>query len=265
MDKLKTYKNELPISALNKWQPTLKAEVSSGYEIDILEVVGEDLWTGGITTQTVSKQLKEIGNNDVTVYINSPGGDMFEGIGIYNLLKEHKGKVTVKILGLAASAASIIAMAGDEIQIAKTGFLMIHNAWILAAGNKNDFLELASYLEPFDATMAQLYADKSGMSIAEITKMMDAETWINGTDAIDSGFADSYLGDKVIDDSSNSNAAAKLDVALAKAGVPRSERRKLLKEYKEGTQNAAEVTHNANQDLEDIKNMTAVLTSILQP
>ena len=95
--------------------------------------------------------------------------------------------------------------------------------------------------------------------------MMDAETWINGTDAIDSGFADSYLGDKVIDDSFNRNAAAKLDVALAKAGVPRSERRKLLKEYKEGTQNAAEVTHNANQDLEDIKNMTAVLTSILQP
>ncbi|MFT2622165.1 head maturation protease, ClpP-related, partial [Escherichia coli] len=76
---------------------------------------------------------------------NSPGGDMFEGLAIYNLLREHEGEVNVKVLGLAASAGSVIAMAGDTVQIARAGFLMIHNAWVVAMGNRNDLRELAAW------------------------------------------------------------------------------------------------------------------------
>ncbi|HCF5801664.1 TPA: Clp protease ClpP, partial [Pseudomonas aeruginosa] len=101
--------------------------------------------------------LRAIGGDvDVTVNINSPGGDVFEGLAIYNLLREHKGKVSVNIIGLAASAASFIAMAGDEIRIGRAAFLMIHNAWLIAMGNRNDLREIADWLEPFDMTLADI-------------------------------------------------------------------------------------------------------------
>ncbi|MBN0106041.1 Clp protease ClpP, partial [Pseudomonas aeruginosa] len=92
------------------------------------EPIGYDWWTGeGVTAKRIAGALRAIGGDvDVTVNINSPGGDVFEGLAIYNLLREHKGKVTVRVLGLAASAASFIAMAADEVKIARAGFLMIH-------------------------------------------------------------------------------------------------------------------------------------------
>lgn len=89
-----------------------------------------------------------MGGENVTVNINSPGGDMFEGLAIYNLLREYSGKVTVKVLGIAASAASIIAMAGDEIQIGRGAFLMIHNCWIVMIGNRHDLAKAAIDIEP---------------------------------------------------------------------------------------------------------------------
>lgn len=264
MDKPKNLTYDVPLSAITRWQPAIKSAVQDGSYIEILDIIGED-WSGnGITAKRVSDQLRQIGNSDVTVYINSPGGDMFEGLAIYNLLKQHQGQVTVRILGLAASAASLIAMAGDEIQIAKAGFLMIHNAWTVAAGNRNDFLDLAAYLEPFDKTMSELYADKTGIESSKLADMMDAETWITGSDAIDMNFADMLLNSDVIEDKSNQNAAAKIDIALAKAGVTRSERRKLLKDYKEGTQNAAEVTHDADISLGEFKSLSISTQEALQ-
>ncbi|WP_034085582.1 head maturation protease, ClpP-related, partial [Pseudomonas aeruginosa] len=111
----------------------------------------------------IAGALRAIGGDvDVTVNINSPGGDVFEGLAIYNLLREHKGKVTVNIIGLAASAASFIAMAGDEIRIGRAAFLMIHNAWLIAMGNRNDLREIADWLEPFDMTLADIYAQRTG-------------------------------------------------------------------------------------------------------
>lgn len=264
MDKPKNLTYDVPLSAITKWHPSIKSAVNDGASIEILDVIGDDWAINPITVKYVSDQLKAIGNSDVTVYINSPGGDMFEGLAIYNVLKQHQGKVTVKILGLAASAASLIAMAGDEIQVAKAGFIMIHNAWTVAAGNRNDFLDLAAYLEPFDKTMSELYADKTGIDSKELAAMMDAETWINGTDALDKGFADSLLNSDIVEDKNASNAAAKLDVALAKAGIPRSERRKLLKDYKEGMQNAAEVTQTADISLEEFKSFSISTQEILK-
>jgi len=242
--------------ALQQWNPGVRAAAADdNNDIGIFDVIGEDFWTGeGVTSKRVAAALRNIGpENDVTVNINSPGGDLFEGLAIYSLLKEHKGKVTVKVLSLAASAASIIAMAGDEIQIARAGFFMIHNAWTLAIGNRHDLRDLADFLEPLDRSMADVYSVRTEEPIETMQAMMDAESWIGGSDAVSEGFADSLLASDQIDAEANVSgtkvAAKKLDIALAKAGLSRADRRQLLNEYKSGMRNAAGPgMHNAAGD-----------------
>lgn len=236
--------------ALDRWTAGLSAETSEN-TISIFDPIGVDPWTGeGVTAKRISSALRSIGDDaDVVVNLNSPGGDMFEGFAIYNLLREHKGKVTVKILGLAASAASIIAMAGDEIQISRAGFLMIHNTWVVVIGNRNDLREAADMLEPFDAAMADIYAARTGIQVKAVQKKMDAETFINGSAAVEEGWADSLLpSDEVKQEKGAKNeraAAYLLDSALAKAGLPRSERRHLLQDFKASAPSAADTDGGA--------------------
>ncbi|MEX6119788.1 head maturation protease, ClpP-related [Providencia hangzhouensis] len=220
---------ELKPKALDKWNSGIRA-ASSNNTISVLDVIGEDYWGEGVTAKRISGALRAIGNNDIVVNINSPGGDMFEGLAIYNLLRAHSGKVTVNILGIAASAASIIAMAGDEIQMGRGAFLMIHNCWSIGVGNRHDFAKLAADLEPFDKSMADIYVARSGQPESVVSKMMDDETYIASSDAIAKGFADRLLAADEINDGDESPQAAirKLDAALAKAEMPRSERRKLI-------------------------------------
>jgi ATP-dependent Clp protease protease subunit len=232
--------------ALERWSRDIVAAAQDEEAtISLFEPIGEDFWTGeGITAKRVSGILRTVGaDRDIVVNINSPGGDLFEGMAIYNLLREHKGRVTVKVIGLAASAASIVAMAGDDIQIARAGFLMIHNTWVAVVGNKNDLMEVADQLEVFDISMAEIYAARTGMEVKSIQKKMDSETWINGSAAVDEGWADSLLpSDEVRRDkkASAKPAAIALDIALTKAGLSRGERRALLQEYKSsGTPSAA--------------------------
>ena len=125
-------------SALERWNGGIRAASDNDNSISIFDVVGRDYWDEGVTAKRISGALRSMNGADVTVNINSPGGDMFEGLAIYNLLREYQGKVTVKVLGIAASAASIIAMAGDDIQIGRGAFLMIHNCWVVAMGNRHD-------------------------------------------------------------------------------------------------------------------------------
>lgn len=236
---------DLTPKALERWNPSIKAASTDDNSITIYDPIGFDWWTGeGVTAKRISAALRSIGDSDVTVKINSPGGDVFEGLAIYNLLREHKGKVTVQILGLAASAASFIAMAADEIQIARAGFLMIHNSWTMAAGDRNDIREVADFLEQIDGTLADIYAVRTGDPIAAMSKLMDVETWMSGSAAIDAGFADSLLAsDAAVEDASASAphqvAARRMDLILAKQGMPRSERRSLIQELKGGTPGAA--------------------------
>ncbi|MCY0801187.1 Clp protease ClpP [Providencia rettgeri] len=220
---------ELKPKALDKWNSGIRA-ASSDNTISVLDVIGEDFWGEGVTAKRISAALRAIGNNDVVVNINSPGGDMFEGLAIYNLLRAHSGKVTVNILGIAASAASIIAMAGDEIQMGRGAFLMIHNCWAIGIGNRHDFAKLAIDLAPFDKSMSDIYVARSGQSDETVSQMMDNETYIGASDAIEKGFADSLLAVDAIDDGDESPQAAirKLDALLAKSKTPRSERRKLI-------------------------------------
>ncbi|SXA06187.1 peptidase S14 ClpP [Klebsiella pneumoniae] len=218
-------------SALDRWDGGIKAATTDDNTISVFDVIGQDYWGEGITAKRIAGALRAMNGADVTVNINSPGGDMFEGLAIYNLLREYEGHVTVKVLGIAASAASIIAMAGDDIQIGRGAFLMIHNCWLYAMGNRHDFAELAQSLEPFDTAMADIYAARSGLDIAAVQKLMDAESYIGGSDAVAKGLADSLLSADAVSDGDESPAAAlrKLDALLAKTNTPRSERRKLIK------------------------------------
>lgn len=222
---------DLPSSAMERWNGGIKAAKSDENSISVFDVIGADWYGDGVTASRIAAALRSIGGADVTVNINSPGGDMFEGLAIYNLLREYEGKVTVKVLGLAASAASIIAMAGDEVQIGRGAFLMIHNCWVYAMGNRHDLQQIAADMVPFDKAMNDIYGARTGLDAATIDAMMNAETYIGGSDAVEKGFADRLLAADEISDGDDSPAAAlrKLDAMLAKTDAPRSERRKLLK------------------------------------
>lgn len=224
-------KRDLPSAAMERWNGGIKAAKSDDNSISIFDVIGADYWGEGVTASRIAGALRSLNGADVTVNVNSPGGDMFEGLAIYNLLREYEGKVTVKVLGLAASAASIIAMAGDDIQIGRGAFLMIHNCWVYAMGNRHDLAQIASDMEPFDKAMGDIYSVRTGLSKEEVAAMMDGETYIGGSDAVEKGFADRLLSaDEISDDDDSPEAALrKLDALLAKTDTPRSERRKLLK------------------------------------
>ena len=223
---------DAPVSALERLTD-VKAAKQSDRSISILEQIGER-WDGsGMTAARINGMLRALGPGEVTVNINSPGGSFFDGLAIYNQLREHDGKVTVNVLGMAASAASVIAMAADELRVAKAGFLMIHNSWAVAMGNRNDLRDIADTLTKFDGQMAALYADRSGIDKAKIAKMMDAETYLSGEEAISMGLADGLLASDEVAPSSEGDATAairRMEIALAKAGVPRSERRQLYRE-----------------------------------
>lgn len=216
--------------AVDRWSPEIRAASEDDASISILDPIGDN-WEGtGVTAKRIGAALRNIGARDVTVNVNSPGGDFFEGVAIYNMLREHKGKVTVRVMGLAASAASVIAMAGDELLMGDGAFLMIHNAWAMAIGNRHDMRAAADQLEPFDAAMASVYANRTGLKESEIVKLMDAETWINSAQAVDQGWATGLVerADMAFDDakaSSNKKAMALVETAMAKAGYSRSARR----------------------------------------
>lgn len=223
--------------AMQRWNAAIKAEdKTDAGVISVYGAIGET-WDGtGITPARIAGALRAIGDKDVTVNINSPGGDVFAGIAIYNLLRSHPKNVTVRVIGLAASAASVIAMAGDKIEIGRAAFLMIHNVWLLAMGNRNDLRAVADTIEPVDRALSELYAARSGNDATDIAVMMDKETWIGGDAAVEQGFADALLPADEAQQSTDSKrpaAAARLHIqaALAKAGYSRSQQRELIKEF----------------------------------
>ncbi|WP_167450631.1 head maturation protease, ClpP-related [Xenorhabdus ehlersii] len=253
--------NDVRPLALDKWNGGIRA-ANTDNTLSILDVIGESFWDEGVTAKRVAGALRAIGNQDVIVNINSPGGDVFEGIAIYNLLRNHSGKVTVNVLGLAASAASIIAMAGDEINIGRGAFLMIHNAWTCCCGNKNDLIAVAEALKPFDDSLVDIYSARTGIDKDTITNMMDNETFISHTDALSQGFADGLLAADVVDDGNDSPQAAmrKLDALLAKSNVPRAERRRLINALNGSTPGATTRNNGMPSATDDINE--AALTEL---
>lgn len=235
----KAFKNWEPDeSIVARFNPHMRAAADANETtLNIYSSIGEyfDWFTGetsGTGAKTVSNFLDKADGRDVVININSPGGDYFEGLAIYNLLDQYEGEVHVRVIGLAASAASFIAMAGDTIEIAKAGFFMIHNAMTCACGNKEAMRECADVLQQLDAVMASIYVDQTGQDDSEIKSMLDAETWISGEESVDMGFASGFLGDKDVveeeEKSGQTRALKRLDSALAKGGMPRNQRRKLI-------------------------------------
>ncbi|MFQ6550495.1 head maturation protease, ClpP-related [Aestuariibius sp. 2305UL40-4] len=243
-------RSNVSVKALQRWNPDVRAASDEVASISILDVIGEDPWTGGgVTARRIAAALRQIGDQDVVVSINSPGGDFFEGLAIYNLLREHTARVEVHILSLAASAASVIAMAGDEVRIGRAAFLMLHNTWVLAAADKEGFREVADWLEPFDAAATEIYAARSGRTSDEIAKMINdapnRDLWIGGQAAVDQGFADGLLpSDAVTIEEEQPEARALraeriFDTIAAQSGLTRTENRALQRDLKQGTRGAA--------------------------
>ncbi|MFV3402864.1 head maturation protease, ClpP-related [Pseudomonas sp. NY15463] len=245
-------RSEMSPRALDKWNPAIQAAVENTLDtITVYGVIGEDWYGEGVTLKRIDAALRAIGERDVTVYINSPGGDMFEGIAIYNRLQEHSHQVTTKVLGMAASAASIVFLAGKKREVASSAFLMIHNCWTWLAGNRHYLRDIAADMEEFDAAMADLYAEASGQSAEDMAELMDDETYIRGKRAVELGLATGVLSSSEVteretEDAAQANALKAMDVALAKGGLTRSERRELFANFKSGMPRAAGGgTHNA--------------------
>lgn len=233
----KNFQWDAPSDVLAQWAttPRAAADDSDPSVITMYDMIGEDWWTGGgVTAVAVERALRAAGQVPVTVKINSPGGDMFEGIAIYNLLREHKAKVTVEVMGWAASAASIIAMAGDEIVMGLGTFMMVHNAWGITIGNRHDFQSASEMFAQFDSAIADIYQARTGAKRADIVKLMDAETFMAPEDAIKNGFADSKAdiagGTGAAANSADQALMARrqTEAALARAGFSRTDRSRML-------------------------------------
>ena len=160
-------------------------------EIWIYEQIGEDFWTGGgVTAKSFQKELAGIKASQIDLHINSPGGEVFDGITIYNLIKQHPANVTAYIDGLAASIASVIALAGDTVIMAENALFMIHNPWGFAMGDATEMRKTADLLDKVGGSLVTAYASKSGKSDDEISVLMDSETWMTAQEAKDAGFID---------------------------------------------------------------------------
>lgn len=236
---------DAPSDVLARWSSSVPlAAEDDPATITIYDVIGEDWWTGGgFTAARAAGILRSIGPKPVTVKLNSPGGDMFEGVAIYNLLREHPARVSIDVHGLAASAASIIAMAGDDIRMGLGSFMMIHNAWGTVIGNRHEMRAVADLFEGFDAAMVDIYAARTDRARDEIVAAMDSETYMGAREAVEQGFADSVRDDDAAPAARAAlpqeiSARRRADAMLAQAGMPRSERRRLLKEIA-GMQDAA--------------------------
>lgn len=171
------------------WYRIEAKETDETAEIIIYDVIG---WPYNDAFDLV-RALGNIKAKNITVRINSPGGDVFDGVAIFNALKDHDARVTTKIEGLAASMASIVALAGDEVQAHKNAMYMIHDPWVLAAGNQYDLREIADILGKISVNILDIYYDKSNIGKRELKAMMKEETWFTAQEAKDRGLIDTVV------------------------------------------------------------------------
>jgi ATP-dependent protease ClpP protease subunit len=159
-------------------------------ELLVYEDIGQN-WDGtGLTAKSIKQAIDAAGvYSKISVRINSPGGDAFEGLAIHNLLRAQKKPIEVCVDGIAASSASIIAMAGDKITMGHSAMMMIHSAWSMCVGNADDMRKMADTLDKVSASIGQTYADKTGKSMDEVKALMDAETWLSADDCVANGLA----------------------------------------------------------------------------
>ena len=161
--------------------------------------IAEESWFDDDVTPQLFRDELNAGNGDITVWINSPGGDCVAAAQIYNMLMNYKGNVTIKIDGIAASAASVIAMAGTKVIMSPVSMMMIHNPATAAFGDSADMQKAIAMLDEVKESIINAYEIKTGLSRAKLSHLMDAETWMDANSAIEMGFADEIMQRNVSD------------------------------------------------------------------
>lgn len=177
------------------WNWKAPTNEAAGRELILDGTIAEESWWDDEVTPAQFRAELNQGSGPVTIWINSPGGDCFAASQIYSMLREYPGEVTVKVDGIAASAASVIAMAGDKVLMAPTALLMIHNPATMAFGDREDMAQAIEMLDEVKESIINAYELKTGMQRAKISRLMDAETWMNAKRAIELGFADGMTGE----------------------------------------------------------------------
>jgi ATP-dependent Clp endopeptidase proteolytic subunit ClpP len=191
---------------------TISAKSSSEIEILLYEMIGEDSWTGeGTTAKAFAADLKAAGKDirKIHLRVNSPGGNVFDGLAIYNALLSHGGTVTATVDGLAASIASVIIMAAGEISVAQNGIVMIHNPSTMIAGDSNEMRKMADTMDKVKSSMITAYRRHTTHSVKEIGALMDAETWMSAEETVEQGFAERIS----MPEDDNADIAANFDLS----------------------------------------------------
>ena len=178
------------------WKNQTDSEGASERVLEIYGTIAEESWFDDDITPKMFRDELHAGEGDITVWINSPGGDCVAASQIYSMLMDYRGNVTVKIDGIAASAASVIAMAGTKVLMAPTALMMIHNPATIAFGDHEDMTKAIDMLDEVKESIINAYEIKTGQSRAKLSHLMDAETWMNANKAIELGFADDILTDE---------------------------------------------------------------------
>ena len=200
------------------------AKKNDELELLIYDSIGQSMWGGGVTAESVKQKLDEAGEvKKISVRINSPGGDVFEGSAIYSLLAQHKATVECFVDGLAASAAFTVAMAADTIHISESAMMMCHNAWGMCIGFSADMQKTAELLDKISTTMRDIYTKRCGMKADEVQKLMDDETFMTAEEAVEYGFADDVITRDAEAEEESKALAASWDLSKYR-NHPRSEK-----------------------------------------
>jgi ATP-dependent protease ClpP protease subunit len=219
----------LNLLASNRKRAAPRALVTAGDETTIYlydSIVSDDAtadWFGGVSAQALVPQIRAIKGGTINLRINSPGGDVFAAQAICQAIRETSAKVVAHIDGYAASAATVIATAADDVKISDGAMYMIHCGWTMAMGNAEEMRATAGLLDKIDATMCAQYARKTGLAEADVLVMMQAETWFTAQEAVEKGFANSIAESPKVaaswDMSAYSNAPAPAAEALTPAAT----------------------------------------------
>ena len=196
--------------------------------LELNGTIAEESWFDDDVTPQLFKEELNAGNGDITVWINSPGGDCVAAAQIYNMLSNYAGKVTVKIDGIAASAASVIAMAGDKVLVSPVSMMMIHNPATIAWGDSAEMQKAVAMLDEVKESIINAYEIKTGLDRRKLSKLMDAETWMDANSAVEYGFADEIMQRNTAEDM----AVPTVGMMYSPAQVTNSLKEKIAKKCK---------------------------------
>ena len=178
------------------WKNQADDEASEERVLELYGTIAEESWFDDDITPAMFREELFAGDGDIVIWINSPGGDCIAASQIYSMLMDYKGNVTVKIDGVAASAASVIAMAGTQVLMAPTALMMIHNPMTVAFGDHTDMQKAIEMLDEVKESIINAYEIKTNLTRAKLSHLMDSETWMNANKAVELGFADDILTDE---------------------------------------------------------------------